>query len=211
MLFRSVTQGLVARFHAAQVGALSTDDAKKVTQWLDLVGGHHLTPVAVEQAPSWVAKAIVGRPGVRLTGAGGLQTGPFDHGAALGVWSVVCTEAEGGPGAWLQQGAWGFVGAAGQLGFPDSKGPSLAVAQSTCYVLGAQLSAGQVQLTLVDQSPQVKTGSASVQAAKAALVLGGKGDPAMVGEVLLYDHALSDTERDSVIDYLRKAWGLVPP
>ncbi len=211
----SVTSGLVAHYSAGQVGTLAYGEDLAVQVWQDQSGkGHDLGAILAEKAPKLDASGIHGRRGVRLTTAAGLQSAAFEFGSAVSVFVVTCTDASGGPGALLAQGGWTLGGSDGSVAWTaggKGSGTSHLLSGDTCYVLAARAGAGNLDLMAIDSLSTGKTDAGTVTPGNQALTLGTDGGAGVVGEVLVYDRALTDDERDSVATYLRTAWGFAPP
>ena len=207
-----IKAGLVAHFSAAQLGTLAFGEDLLVQSWQDQSGqGHELSAAKADLAPKLVQQAIHGRRGVRLTGASGLKSAAFGVGNQASVFAVVCTEG-GGPGPWLTQGTWSIGGSTGSLGWSTGAATaSVSVFNDLCYVLAARAGGGKLDWLVIDSATTAKTETGVLTAGPHALTIGATGSVGVVGELLVYDHALTDDERDAVTTYLRTAWGFDAP
>ncbi len=212
----TVTSGLVAHFSAAQGYSLAFGEDKAVQSWQDQSGlGHDLSAIDVASAPLVASQAIHGRRGVKMTGAMGLQSAAFGFSSATSVFAVVCTEATGGLGTVAAQGAangWHIAGTGNSVTW--SVGGSVvagSLSPSSCRVVAARAGGGKSDLTNIEAFSATSSGSATLAPGTQPLVVGTAGASLVFGELLVYDHALTDGERDSVATYLRAAWGFDPP
>ena len=212
----TVTSGLVAHYSAAQVNTLAYGEDKVVQAWQDQSGqGHGLSAVDGANAPLLDAKAIHGRRGVRMSGAAGLHSAAFNFASSISVFGVICSDSSGDLGTVATQGGgWTIGGSSGSLAWKvgaGGGGPASAVKASACYVAAARAAAGSIDLTVIDTTSKATTDTATLAPGTQPLVLGADGAAVVLGELLVYDHALTDVERDSVATYLRTAWGFEAP
>lgn len=212
----TVTSGLIAHYSAAQANSLAYGENKALQSWQDQSGqGHHLSAVQVSSAPLVEAKAIHGRRGVWLSGAAGLQSNAFGFSSAVSVLAVVCSEATGATGSVASQGGangWLIGGSANNLAWTvGGSALSATWAPSGCRVVAARAGGPKADFTLIDTVSSVKTGTATLTPGIQPLAVGTDGAAVLLGELLVYDHALTDIERDGVATYLRAAWGFEAP
>ena len=212
----TVTSGLIAHYSAAQANSLIYGEDKAVQTWQDDSGkGHDLSAVDGAKAPIFEAQAIHGRHGVRMSGAAGLQSAAFGSSSAISVFAVICSDVSGGPGTLAAQGGaggWHLGGSSNNLAW--TVGGTALVTQvppSTCRVVAARAGGSKTDFTVIDAVSNAKSGTATWTPGSQPLVVGTEGAAVLLGELLVYDHALTDGERDSVATYLRMAWGFDPP
>jgi hypothetical protein len=214
-----VTAGLVARWTAAEASSVG-HDGLGVYWWSDAVNGHGLQPVVESDAPEYLpAGGPKGHPGLRLGGSSGLQglvpeLGVIDEAS---VFVVLCTESTDLSGTFFSHGSgWSLEGAPGgslraRAGNTTADRPFGAPG---CFAIATRVGAGGLSLDLAatDTTTAVASGAAPLAIADGtAIQLGPLGAGVVVSELLYYDRAVTDDERDAVLTYLRTAWDLPAP
>ncbi len=212
----TVTSGIVAHFSAAQLNSLAFGEDKMVQTWQDQSGqGHDLAAWDAANAPILTSQAIHGRRGVRMTGAAGLQSQAFGYPSAVSVFAVLCTESTGFLNLVAAQGiasGWQIGGTANSVSLAtDNSGLEASIQPGGCRVIAARVGGGKADLLSIDAVSTGDTNSATLAPGTEPLRVGTNGGAFLLGELLIYDHALTDAERDSVATYLRAAWGFAPP
>jgi hypothetical protein len=214
----SVSAGIVAHFSAAQPSTLAYGSDLRIQGWQDQSsGGHNLSAVDANKTPMLVQNGINGRRGVRMTDGAGLASAAFSYGSQVSLFAVLCTEATPtvGPVASQGDGAGWQLGSSGSAIALTSNGSGSATASnlsgSLCYVVAARAATDTFDVLTVNTLSGDKADAGALTAGSGALVLGAMGSACVLGELLVYDHALSDDERDSVTTYLRTAWGFAEP
>jgi len=220
----SVTSGLRA-WYRADLG-VTKDGNNNVSQWTDLSGNAgHVQTVTPSQQPAWVANGLNGKPVVQFNGTNILTTiSPVDVAAGssdetvIAViapaatqtnWSTIYDLSSGqSQGYTLQQDSshtndyklW-WMGNP-PAGWKSSPGASLASGQGMQVL--SLVKNGTVATDFLNGVPQgTGTAPASILTPIASVALGnavggGYGYDGQVAEILVYNRALSDTERQSI-------------
>ncbi len=209
--------GLVAHYAAWNAASLQTGPGGSLTAWLDLSGkGHHLYASDAQKPAHVVGKGALAGAGVSFSGSAGLASAPWAVPGTLTVFAVLCADAEQVPGAIAAHGtAWSLAAdGTGNVGWSAgaSGGFKGKLVGGQCYVLVARADAKGRTLDIIQAttSSQVASGAA-LGSAQAALAVGSGGGGVTLGELLVYDQALSDGDRDAVAAYLRTAWLFAAP
>jgi hypothetical protein len=219
---------------------VATNATGAVTSWTDQSGnGNTATAVEDATAPSLVSNALNGKPVLRFDGnndyldvadAPSIQiTGDIasfavlrvdDFGNWRSVWGKTASNLPAPTDWYLVSGSgvprvYRGDGTSSSLGAVDANravraGTFLILAFQmegttlTHYLNGFPIGSGEITATLADGGTALKIGS------RDDLVTRMKGD---LAELLIYDAALSDTDRTAVFDYLKEKYGLqnLPP
>jgi len=224
---QTVTKGLLAHYSAAFSGSLDFDQVGAVTTWRDISGkGRHLAAVDHKARPRRTAGLVNGRSGIRLSGAKGLRSKAFAIPTAASVFAVVCTDGNKPLGAIAGHGSsktdWALAALPGTatavhvVAAGGNGGVSTKLVSHGCHVLSARISATARDLTRTHISTAAMTGKgATLSKSDQALHIGtddtSAASGAIVAELLYFGRALTDAERDSVLTYLRTAWGFAAP
>lgn len=213
----TVTTGLVAHFSAGVLVSMTRNSDDSVLTWHDLTGLlHDLVLIDPTAPPVLDAGAVNGRPGVRFLGSAGLSSDVLSLGTAATIMAVACSDGGESLGMIVSHGEW-EVGesSSGALGFTAATGAASApssVEDGHCFVVIVRTSPSGSELNYIETST-TSTGNSTVvvAAANGPLTVGGPNSGVTLGEFLIYDRALTDSERDNVATYLRTAWGFAPP
>ncbi len=216
--------GLIAHFSTASLATLVAGSDKGVATWLDQSGnGNDLNAVDPASLPVLTDTAVNGARGVRFGGSAGLVSAAFGSGGTASVFAVVCTDAKAAPGVIAAQGSGGWqlatavtpatvsfdVGASGL-----NSGQTVPV--GACAIIAARVDAAARSLDLIQSTTQSASANGVTLASQSAqLFLGtnatGASGGSILSEFLLFDHAVSDVERDAITSYLRAAWNFALP
>jgi hypothetical protein len=223
----------------ADAGAL-TDAAGGVTSWADQSGkGNHATQSDSSKAPDLILNALNGKPVLRFNGTNDYLdvadapsiriTGDIssfvvvrfdDFAGYQAIWSKATGNlpaptdwylfnGTGVPIAYRGDGTYSNLGSV-PANQPVTAGTYLILgfemggATLTHYLNGLSIGSGQITATPADAGKALRIGS------RDDLGTIMKGD---LAEVLIYDRALSDTDRTAVLDYLNSRYALqiLPP
>jgi hypothetical protein len=218
--------GGLRAWYRADLGVIK-DSSNRVSQWTDLSGtGAHVTQtVTASQQPVWIASALNGQPALQFSGATSLATtGPVDihagntdqtviavlaPSATQSNWSTIL-DLSSGPSqgfAWQQNGAqinqfkmwWMGNPPAGWQGSPGAT----AVAGVGVQVLSSVKSGSSAAdfLNGVAQGTSVVPANSLIPSAALAVgnaIGGGYAYNGQMAELLVYNRALSDSERQQV-------------
>jgi len=218
-----VTSGLAALYSARVASSIVTTSGA-VNAWRDLSGfGRDLAEVV---APAVINDCINGRPCINFAGGKGLKSAAFPLTTQVTVFVVT---------QWKIPGAWGSIAHHGNRDYDwaienngfkspdmthfqssnDNAGVELPLKDGMNYVLAGRV-AGTTR-TYMSVSSTLGTSSVSgtgvsISAASKVLWVGrseiNESSNAYIGEIVYYNRALSDAERDKVIAYLRLVWGI---
>ena len=223
--FAIPSAGLIAHYSAQDAATLTKDGSGNVSAWSDSSGsGHTMGPLG--QAPVYMASGINGYPVVNFNNAS-LTSSPFVLTSELTVvvvlqwrtpwgWGVV---AEHGPhdGTWdiEQNGAKG-INVVHFQSDNDNSNAEVSLGTNGNYILVGRIVGGQRQFSAYDSSTNVQYSTGPIVSSNAGgsypLLFGQNGGGgefgcAYLGEVLYYNKALSDVDRDSAVGALKAKWG----
>ncbi len=219
----AVSDGLLLHTHANVPTSVVLDGSGKVSGWTDVKVDNKGFSVPYVSRPAVAPKAVFGRPGLDLSSTG-LQTGWVNPGA----FTVAVAFRHGDPqnGAnLLRTGNWGVVivggkptvvhtGAGGQ-----TTSASIGLSVGTSYILVLRITATEVRLSVYGDSAPVhaagvaqgtSTGSQELMFGKLTAGQGpGSEDAHMtLGQVLLFNRALTDLEAAKLVAKMRSDFGL---
>jgi len=222
----ALPSGLVAHFDARATSSVSTSVGSSVTLWADLSGnGHDLR--SSDGTPVLRAGLIGANPAIDFTGAS-LVTGGFANTTEVTVFFVMQERTSS---------QWGSLGHHGSRDYDwsmeqndtsqgvvhfqtsnDNTGAQVTLTTGTNYVLMGRMvqSSSPLREIMAISSAGTMTDSAStalssVVSAPSLYVGGsdaGEHSNAYIGELLYFNRALTNAERDAVIAYLRTGWGI---
>jgi cysteine-rich repeat protein len=223
-----VTTGLVARYSAIPSWTAVRDLAQIVSQWQDISGnGNDLN---VDGTGPAFSPGLINtqRAALDFTGGGRLSTAPFALTTDVTVFAVVTHRAPGQWGAIAHHGSrdndWSME-QSGDTGNPDTLhwqtnndnvNMDLTLAPDTSYILAGRFEgnaryfsatafagSSPAPVSIVDVSHSITAGSKQLFVGSSD---NNEPSNAFVGDLVYYNRALSDAERDAVIDYLRRLW-----
>ena len=226
------TTGLVLHLDASDAGSVIKDGANRVSQWSDLSGaGNHATQAMLANQPRWVDDGLGGKPAIRFDGADDYLTVSDD--AALEPsnisvfivmratsWLEAATclltkRTAFGNGYMLMRVAsttdvWFDWGGSGVNRWQTGYQPAL----DTPIMLSVSRDADGRYLH-VDGYPEAETthaGNSALVPTASDLYIGRDSYldqyylAGNIAEILIYDRALSDGERQAVEQYLGRKW-----
>lgn len=223
-----VTSGLVARYSAIPSWTVNRDGFNTVSQWLDISGNaNHLAASGL--GPIFGQGYInLSRPGLNFQGAAQLATNAFNLTTAVTVFAVIHHNSPAQWGAIAHHGSrdmdWsmeqsGDTGDANTLHWQtnnDNVNVDVTLAPNTDYVMTGRLGSNQRYFSATafsGTSPAAVSftdASQSITAGSKQLFVGtsdnNEASNAFIGELVYFDRALDDAERDAVIAYLRRLW-----
>jgi cysteine-rich repeat protein len=221
-----VTSGLAARYDARQSWTVVRDGANNVSVWQD-TSGNSGRDLAVNGASPVFAPALLGgEPTLDFGGGKRLTSAPFPLTSDVTVFVVMQQRTPGQWGAIAHHGNrdvdWSLEQSGGD--FPDTNiqhwqsvndntGAELTLVTGTSYVLTGRMSGmgRYFSSTTLDGTLQstTATGNSIVTGSK-PLFVGASDVPefsnAYISEIVYFDRALNQVERDDVIEYLRSMW-----
>ena len=222
-----VTTGLAARYSAIPSWTVPRNTFD-VTQWLDISGNaNHLTPSGL--APIFGGGFINAmRPGVSFAGAARLVSAPFALTTDVTVFAVIHHNTPSAWGAIAHHGSrdndWSmeqnsFSGDPNTLHWQtanDNANVDITVTSNTDYILTGRISGTARYFSATafsGTSPALATFTDTVQTISAGskILYVGASDQneasnAQIGDLIYFTRALTDVERDAVIEYLRRLW-----
>lgn len=223
-----VTAGLVARYSAIPSWTIVSDPLMGVSQWQDGSGnGNHLT--APGAGPVFGAGYInLQRPGLSFSGATQLVSAAFALTTEVTVFAVIHHNTPANWGAIAHHGSrdadWSMEQNA-DSGDPntlhwqtnnDNVNVNLTLASNTSYVMTGRLGNNLRYFSATAFSGSSPAGvsftdvSQSISAGSKQLFVGtsdnNEASNAFIGDIVYFNRALSDVERDAVIAYLRGLW-----
>jgi len=225
-----ITAGLAAHYTAVPSWTAIRDLANKVSQWQDLSGNaNHLNYLDVSGVrPAFAPGLINGHVGLDFTGGARLITSPFELTTDVTVFAVIQHRTPAQWGAIAHHGSrdndWsmeqsGFSGSNDVLHWQtnnDNTNVDLMLVQDTSYVMTGRFdgNARHFSATTFSGTPpapvEIVDASHTITAGSRPLYVGSsdnnEASNAFIGELVYYSRALSDAERDVVIDYLRDNW-----
>lgn len=223
-----VTSGLVARYSAIPSWTISGDQVMGVMQWQDISGnGNHLS--ASQLGPIYGGAYInAARPGLSFQGATQLATAPFALTTEVTVFAVIHHNAPNPWGAIAHHGNRDFDWSMEQnadSGDPntlhwqtnnDNINVNLTLTADTSYVMTGRMGNNMRYFSATafsgsSPSPVSFTdASQTITAGSKQLFIGtsdnNEASNAYIGDIVYFNRALTDIERDAVIDYLRRLW-----
>lgn len=222
-----VTSGLVAHYSAIPSWTISRDLSDAVSLWQDQSsGGNALT--ANGPNPAFLPGSIVGQhPGVAFGGGGRLATAPFALTTDVSVFAVIhhTTPAQWGAIAhhgsrdndWsMEQNGSGNPNTLHWQTNNDNVEMNLTLTANTSYVMTGIIAGAAryfsattfdtsaiLPVSIVDATQSIAPGSKVMYVGTSD---NNEASNATIGELVYFNRALTDGERDSVIDYLRALW-----
>ncbi|MSQ82710.1 MAG: hypothetical protein EXR77_07305, partial [Myxococcales bacterium] len=222
----TVTTGLAAHYDARELASLTLNATKNVAQWKDLSGnGRHLTPAP--NPPLYSDALINGKPGVSFDiDSVRMTTAPFQLTADVTVFVVAQYRTPSAWGAFVHHGNRDSDWSMEQNGLKannvthfqsvnDNSGVELTLNTGTNYILYGRIQAGERSYVSVSNGASFvsTSGTGSTISPGNKILYVGASDAnensrAYIGQILYYNKALTDAERDSVLAYLRASWGI---
>lgn len=222
-----VTGGVVAHYSAIPSWTVGRDMAGVVSAWQDL-SGNGRTLSENGPPPSFIPGVIVGeKPSVDFNGGTRLATTPFTLTTDVSVFAVVHHRASAQWGAiahhgdrdndWsMEQNGTGDPNALHWQTNNDNVNMNLTLADNTSYVLTGIFdgNARYFSATTFDASTispvSITDASHTITGGNKQLFVGssdvGEASSSAIGELVYFNRALSSTERDAVLAYLRALW-----
>jgi cysteine-rich repeat protein len=223
-----VTSGLVARYSAIPSWTVVRDGLDMVSQWQDTSGSaNHLDAMGL--GPIFGQGFINNtRPGVSFQGATQLFTAAFPLTTEVTVFAVIHHNTPAQWGAIAHHGRrdtdWSME-QSGDTGDPntlhwqtnnDNVNVNVTLTSNTDYVMTGRLGNNMRYFSATAFSGTSPTpasftdASQTITAGNKSLFVGSsdnnEASNAFIGELVYFNRALSDAERDSVIAYLRRLW-----
>jgi cysteine-rich repeat protein len=222
-----VTGGVVAHYSAIPSWTVGRDMAGIVSVWQDLSGsGNMLSENGTN--PSFIPNVILGeKPGVDFNGGARLATSPFTLTTDVTVFAVVHRRASAQFGAiahhghrdndWsMEQNGTGDANALHWQTNNDNVNMNLSLAANTSYVMTGIFNGNArfFSATPFDGSTilpvNINDASHTITGGNKPLFVGSSDNSeasnAAIGELVYFNRALSSTERDDMIAYLRALW-----
>lgn len=222
-----VTAGLIARYSAIPSWTVLQDVSGNVTRWQDTSGGGHDLDVDGPN-PGYSGGLVNGHGGLDFTGGARLTSQPFALTTDVTVFAVMVNNVPDPWGAIAHHGDrdldWSLEqsfdsGSTHTLHWQtsnDNAAMNLTLVQGVPHVLAGRFAgtARYFSATPLDGLPpdevSIVDAAHSITAGSKALYVGtsdaGEASNAFIGDLVYYDRALSDLERDQVIAYLRGLW-----
>jgi len=222
-----VTAGLVLHLDASDPGSVTKDGSGRVSQWADLSGAaNHAAQATSANQPLWVENMLAGKPVIRFDGTNDhLQTAAFGSELAQPNTIIVLWKLSGddssrtvidgiasnkrnsvikalnSPPSWNRE----IILHAGSPNLPGSP-----LAAPSDFIITGALFHGTASKLWIDGAldAQGETGTQALT----GVTVGGRYDGAVnnlngdIAEILIYDRALSDGERQGVEQYLGIKW-----
>lgn len=223
-----VTSGLAARYSAIPSWTVADGGFMGVLQWDDLSGNaRHLTSTGL--GPTYAGGNINNvRPGLSFQGGSQLNTAAFALTTEVTVFAVIHHNMPSQWGAIAHHGSRDFdwsIEQSGDTGNPDTLhwqtnndnvNVDLTLAADTSYVMAGRMG-GNVRYfsatAFAGASPAAVSFtdvSQSITAGVKVLYVGtsdnNEASNVRIGELVYFNRALDDAERDAVIDYLLRLW-----
>ncbi|MCE9576038.1 MAG: DUF4215 domain-containing protein [Deltaproteobacteria bacterium] len=222
-----VTAGLVARYSGIPSWTSSPDPMGNVSTWRDQSGlGHDLDVNGPN--PAYVQGLVNGHGALDFNGGAGLVSQPFALTTDVTVFAVIVNHVPQPWGAIAHHGDrdldWSLEqsfdsGSTDTLHWQtnnDNANVDLTLVQEQPYVLTGRIAGLEryFSATTLDGAPPSEVAftdaSASITSGTKAMYVGasslGETSNATIADLVYFDRALSDGERDQVIDYLRRLW-----
>ncbi len=225
-----VATGLVARYSAIPSWTAVRDGGNNVTTWSDISGNAH--DLAVNGTSPVFSPGLINAQRVALDFSGGarLSSAAFALTTDVTVFAVIHLHTPA-PAQWgaiahhgSRDGDWsmeqsGFSGDANTFHWQtnnDNANLDLALAPDTSYIMTGRFDGNARYFsatTFTGTSPtpvSIVDASHTITAGSKQLFVGtsdaNEASNAFIAELVYYNRALSDLERDAVIDYLRRMW-----
>lgn len=209
--------GAVAHFDAANASSIETTTlCSNAVRWNDRSGnGNHLEAPSPSYGIAWSATAQAGRPAVTTSGASVLRNTSLtaSEGSIFVVASLTGGTNQRILSGWNNNWLLGWWMGWRDLAHFEAWLPSTWVAADTSTKLYSTTIRPGVSSTVWRDGTQIAT-STTATAMPRGLVVGGayaqslEYSASAVSEVLVYDRALSDAERQQTERYLGAKWGL---
>lgn len=209
--------GAVAHFDAANAASIdSATLCSNAVRWTDRSGnGNHLEAPSPSYGIAWSATAQGGRPAVTTTGSSVLRNTSLtaNEGSIFVVASLTGGRNQRILSGWNNNWLLGWWMGWRDVAYFEGWLPSTSVAADTSTRLYSATILPGVRSTVWRDGTQLAT-SATATAMPRGLVVGGayvqtsEFSASAVSEVLVYDRALTDTERQQTERYLGAKWGL---
>lgn len=220
-----VTNGLVARYSGMRSWTAVQDGLGNVSTWQDESGlGHDLQVNGA--APVFSGGLVNGHGALDFAGGARLTSAPFALTTDVTVFAVIVHNLSAQWGAIAHHGDRDFDWSLEQSGGGvdelhwqtnnDNTNMNLTLVQGTSYVLTGRFAgtaryfsastfdgAAPAEVSIVDASHSITTGSKNLYVGSDDV---GSASNAYIADLVYYDRALSDGERDQVTDYLRRLW-----
>jgi len=225
-----VTAGLVAHYDARDAASVVSDANGNVTQWKDLSGNsRHLTP---NGAPPVYGQKLIGElPAVNFNGADRrMTTAAFPLTTEVTVFAVVQWKVPDPWGAIVHHGSrdndWSIEHNAAKAGtsithfqsVSDNSGVELTLGADTNYILSGRVQGttrSYIAVTSGAALAKAEGSGNSIGAGTKVLYVGSsdasEDSKAFIGQILYYNKALTDTDRDIILNWLRASWGIDAP
>ncbi len=223
----AVTAGLAARYSAIPSWTVSTDAFNTVTQWNDISGNaRHLTANGL--GPIFDLGYINNvRPGMNFQGGAGLSSAAFPLTTSVTVFAVIQHNSPSQWGAIAHHGSrdndWSMEqngsGDPNTLHWQtnnDNTNVDLTLTSGANYVMTGRMGGNARYFSATAFSGSSPTpvsftdASQSITAGSKVLYVGSsdanEASNAFIGDLLYFNYALTDAERDQVIDYLSRLW-----
>jgi hypothetical protein len=216
--------GIEARYTALQTTTVTSSGT--VSEWRD-VGGRGASLVPAGSAPLFSTSLLNGRPAISFAGGKGLVSNTsLDLASDVTVFAVF---TYGNPGIWgaiahhghrdndwsMENNAFAGGNVMHFQSLNDNAGNDLPFNPGTSYIAVGRINGNTrefFELSAAGGFLGNSTGGSSISPNSQLLYVGksdaGEPSNAVIGELLYYDRALSNPERDAVIAYLRGEWGL---
>lgn len=223
-----VTSGLVARYSAIPSWTAVRDGSDNVSQWQDVSGnGNHLV---VDGTSPVFSPGLINAQRVALdfSGSARLSTAPFALTTDVTVFAVIHHNAPAQWGAIAHHGSrdndWsmeqsGFSGDLNTLHWQtnnDNSNMDLTLTPDTSYIMTGRFTGNAryfAATAFSGSSPapvSIVDASHTIAASSSRLFVGtsdaNEASNAHIADLVYFNRALSDVERDAVIDYLRRLW-----
>ncbi len=224
-----VTSGLAAHYDATVAASVTVDANGVVSAWLDLSGNSRDLAVS-GQAPVYSTSLINGFAGINFDATDRrMVTAAFPITTSVTVFAVVQYRSPDPFGAIFHHGSRDNDWSLEQHGEKsadvthfqsanDNDGDELSLANGTNYILSGRLDGDTRTYTSTTTGATLASASGSgntVSPGDKVLYVGSsevsEDSRAYIGELLYYDHALSDSDRTAVLDWLRAKWKLDTP
>ncbi len=223
-----VTSGLVARYSAIPSWTAVVDGTgpSLVNTWHDLTSGNHTLNEGGPN-PTFVPGLLNGHAALDFGGSARLVTSPFALTTDVTVFAVIKHTVPAQFGAIAHHGNRDTDWSMEQSGDAnpgvmhwqtnnDNVNMDLTLAQDSTYVLTGRFAGNAryfsaagfdglppTEVSIVDASHTITAGSKVLTVGTSD---NGEASNVFLGDLLYFDRALDDAERDLVIDYLRRLW-----
>ena len=218
----TVTTGLLAHYNARVESSVTKDGSGNVSKWADISGNGH--DLAVNgSGPVFKANLINGYPALDFGSAKGLISGAFGLKKDVTFFAVIQHKVPATWGAIAHHGSRDGDWALEQSGFDpattlhwqsvnDNTGAELVLMANGDYVLVGRISGTARYFSATSDKTVTATATGnSITEGNKPLYIGksqnNEASNAYIGELVYFDRALSDTDRDAVLNYLEASWG----